>query len=100
MTVNRRSTCREHRTSLGGLSLVARSIALRWRGKVRPGSMRRRSGCHERRDQHGGCWKWAATTYSVSLHLDERQRMIGALILGLFAGFIGRALVPNDVFSD
>lgn len=26
--------------------------------------------------------------------------MIGALILGLFAGFIGRALVPNDVFSD
>jgi uncharacterized membrane protein YeaQ/YmgE (transglycosylase-associated protein family) len=25
--------------------------------------------------------------------------MIGALILGLFAGFIGRALVPNDVFS-
>ena len=26
--------------------------------------------------------------------------MIGALILGLFAGIIGRALVPNDVFSD
>ena len=26
--------------------------------------------------------------------------MIGALILGLFAGFIGRALIPNDVFSD
>jgi len=26
--------------------------------------------------------------------------VIGALILGLFAGFIGRALVPNDVFSD
>jgi uncharacterized membrane protein YeaQ/YmgE (transglycosylase-associated protein family) len=26
--------------------------------------------------------------------------MIGALILGLIAGFIGRALVPNDVFSD
>jgi uncharacterized membrane protein YeaQ/YmgE (transglycosylase-associated protein family) len=26
--------------------------------------------------------------------------MIGALILGLVAGFIGRALVPNDVFSD
>jgi uncharacterized membrane protein YeaQ/YmgE (transglycosylase-associated protein family) len=26
--------------------------------------------------------------------------MIGALILGLFAGFIGRALVPNDVFKD
>lgn len=26
--------------------------------------------------------------------------MIGALILGLFAGFIGRALVPNDVFQD
>ena len=25
--------------------------------------------------------------------------MIGALILGLFAGFIGRALVSNDVFS-
>jgi uncharacterized membrane protein YeaQ/YmgE (transglycosylase-associated protein family) len=25
--------------------------------------------------------------------------MIGALILGLIAGFIGRALVPNDVFS-
>jgi uncharacterized membrane protein YeaQ/YmgE (transglycosylase-associated protein family) len=25
--------------------------------------------------------------------------MIGALILGLVAGFIGRALVPNDVFS-
>jgi uncharacterized membrane protein YeaQ/YmgE (transglycosylase-associated protein family) len=26
--------------------------------------------------------------------------MIGALILGLVAGFIGRALVPNDVFKD
>jgi uncharacterized membrane protein YeaQ/YmgE (transglycosylase-associated protein family) len=26
--------------------------------------------------------------------------VIGALILGLFAGFIGRALVPNDVFSE
>jgi uncharacterized membrane protein YeaQ/YmgE (transglycosylase-associated protein family) len=26
--------------------------------------------------------------------------MIGALILGLVAGFIGRALVPNDAFSD
>ena len=26
--------------------------------------------------------------------------MIGALILGFVAGFIGRALVPNDVFSD
>ena len=26
--------------------------------------------------------------------------MIGALILGLVAGFIGRALVPNDVFQD
>ena len=26
--------------------------------------------------------------------------MIGALILGLVAGIIGRALVPNDVFSD
>jgi uncharacterized membrane protein YeaQ/YmgE (transglycosylase-associated protein family) len=26
--------------------------------------------------------------------------VIGALILGLLAGFIGRALVPNDVFSD
>jgi uncharacterized membrane protein YeaQ/YmgE (transglycosylase-associated protein family) len=26
--------------------------------------------------------------------------MVGALILGLVAGFIGRALVPNDVFSD
>jgi uncharacterized membrane protein YeaQ/YmgE (transglycosylase-associated protein family) len=25
--------------------------------------------------------------------------MIGALVLGLVAGFIGRALVPNDVFS-
>ena len=25
--------------------------------------------------------------------------MIGALILGLVAGFIGRALVPNDVFQ-
>jgi uncharacterized membrane protein YeaQ/YmgE (transglycosylase-associated protein family) len=25
--------------------------------------------------------------------------MIGALILGLVAGFIGRALVPNDVFK-
>jgi uncharacterized membrane protein YeaQ/YmgE (transglycosylase-associated protein family) len=25
--------------------------------------------------------------------------MIGALILGLVAGFIGRALVPNDVLS-
>lgn len=26
--------------------------------------------------------------------------MIGALLLGLVAGFIGRALVPNDVFSE
>ena len=26
--------------------------------------------------------------------------MIGALILGLVAGIIGRALVPNDVFSE
>ena len=26
--------------------------------------------------------------------------MVGALILGLLAGFIGRALVPNDIFSD
>jgi uncharacterized membrane protein YeaQ/YmgE (transglycosylase-associated protein family) len=26
--------------------------------------------------------------------------VIGALILGLVAGFIGRAIVPNDVFSD
>ena len=26
--------------------------------------------------------------------------MIGALILGLFAGFIGRALVPGDIFSE
>ena len=25
--------------------------------------------------------------------------MVGALILGLVAGFIGRALVPNDAFS-
>ena len=25
--------------------------------------------------------------------------MIGALLLGLVAGFIGRALVPNDVFQ-
>jgi uncharacterized membrane protein YeaQ/YmgE (transglycosylase-associated protein family) len=25
--------------------------------------------------------------------------MIGALILGLIAGFIGRALVPNDAFA-
>ena len=26
--------------------------------------------------------------------------MIGALILGLIAGFVGRALVPNDAFED
>ena len=26
--------------------------------------------------------------------------MIGALILGLLAGFLGRALVPNDAFAD
>jgi uncharacterized membrane protein YeaQ/YmgE (transglycosylase-associated protein family) len=26
--------------------------------------------------------------------------LIGALIFGFFAGFIGRALVPNDVFQD
>lgn len=26
--------------------------------------------------------------------------MIGALILGLVAGFIGRALIPGDVFRD
>jgi uncharacterized membrane protein YeaQ/YmgE (transglycosylase-associated protein family) len=26
--------------------------------------------------------------------------VIGALILGLVAGFIGRALMPNDIFSD
>jgi uncharacterized membrane protein YeaQ/YmgE (transglycosylase-associated protein family) len=25
--------------------------------------------------------------------------MVGALILGLVAGFIGRALVPNDIFA-
>jgi uncharacterized membrane protein YeaQ/YmgE (transglycosylase-associated protein family) len=25
--------------------------------------------------------------------------MIGALLLGLVAGFVGRALVPNDVFA-
>ena len=26
--------------------------------------------------------------------------MIGALLLGFVAGFIGRAIVPNDVFAD
>jgi uncharacterized membrane protein YeaQ/YmgE (transglycosylase-associated protein family) len=26
--------------------------------------------------------------------------VIGALILGLVAGFIGRALIPNDIFSE
>ena len=26
--------------------------------------------------------------------------MIGALILGLVAGFVGRALIPNDAFED
>jgi uncharacterized membrane protein YeaQ/YmgE (transglycosylase-associated protein family) len=26
--------------------------------------------------------------------------VIGALILGFFAGFIGRAIVPNDIFSE
>ena len=26
--------------------------------------------------------------------------MIGALLLGLVAGAVGRALVPNDVFED
>jgi uncharacterized membrane protein YeaQ/YmgE (transglycosylase-associated protein family) len=26
--------------------------------------------------------------------------VIGALILGFFAGFIGRALVPNDIFNE
>ncbi len=26
--------------------------------------------------------------------------MIGALLLGFFAGFIGRAFVPNDAFAD
>ena len=26
--------------------------------------------------------------------------MIGALLLGLIAGFVGRALVPNDVLED
>ena len=26
--------------------------------------------------------------------------MIGALLLGLVAGFIGRALIPNDAFSE
>jgi uncharacterized membrane protein YeaQ/YmgE (transglycosylase-associated protein family) len=26
--------------------------------------------------------------------------LIGALLFGLVAGFIGRALVPNDVFQD
>ena len=26
--------------------------------------------------------------------------MIGALLLGLVAGIIGRALVPNDAFQD
>jgi uncharacterized membrane protein YeaQ/YmgE (transglycosylase-associated protein family) len=27
------------------------------------------------------------------------MKMLGALILGLFAGAIGRAIVPNDVFE-
>jgi uncharacterized membrane protein YeaQ/YmgE (transglycosylase-associated protein family) len=40
----------------------------------------------------------------MSLHsvpfLFEVTKVIGALILGLVAGFIGRALVPNDVFQD
>jgi uncharacterized membrane protein YeaQ/YmgE (transglycosylase-associated protein family) len=31
---------------------------------------------------------------------EGRDDVIGALILGLVAGFIGRALVPNDVLSD
>lgn len=26
--------------------------------------------------------------------------MIGALLLGFFAGFLGRALVPNDAFEE
>jgi uncharacterized membrane protein YeaQ/YmgE (transglycosylase-associated protein family) len=30
----------------------------------------------------------------------RRFEVIGALLLGFFAGFIGRALVPNDVFQD
>src|SRR5919198_2351025 len=30
----------------------------------------------------------------------RRCRMIGALLLGLVAGFIGRAIVPNDVFEE
>jgi uncharacterized membrane protein YeaQ/YmgE (transglycosylase-associated protein family) len=32
--------------------------------------------------------------------LIGRSGVVGALILGLVAGFIGRALVPNDVFQD
>jgi uncharacterized membrane protein YeaQ/YmgE (transglycosylase-associated protein family) len=30
---------------------------------------------------------------------EEEIAMIGALLLGLVAGFIGRALVPNDIFA-
>jgi uncharacterized membrane protein YeaQ/YmgE (transglycosylase-associated protein family) len=30
----------------------------------------------------------------------RRCAVVGALILGLVAGFIGRALIPNDVFED
>jgi uncharacterized membrane protein YeaQ/YmgE (transglycosylase-associated protein family) len=39
---------------------------------------------------------WVAAT----LRRGEERIVIGALILGLVAGFIGRALVPNDVFED
>jgi uncharacterized membrane protein YeaQ/YmgE (transglycosylase-associated protein family) len=46
----------------------------------------------------------SAAGAKMSLHsvpfLFEVTKVIGALILGLVAGFIGRALVPNDVFQD
>jgi uncharacterized membrane protein YeaQ/YmgE (transglycosylase-associated protein family) len=38
--------------------------------------------------------------YLVTLTSTKGERlMIGALILGLFAGAVGRAIVPNDAFE-
>jgi uncharacterized membrane protein YeaQ/YmgE (transglycosylase-associated protein family) len=41
-----------------------------------------------------------ASNLANNIHAGKGVAVIGALILGLVAGFIGRALVPGDVFSD
>jgi uncharacterized membrane protein YeaQ/YmgE (transglycosylase-associated protein family) len=38
--------------------------------------------------------------YRKGQTLERRLEVIGALLLGLVAGFVGRALIPNDIFED